>query len=113
MAQKRRRSVKGEREKKDTVSGWTRAENSDKLLDKGWARARLYIHSLSIKNSPSAPQSARAHMHLHAQKLRHWCLLFQRDICTFIWMNWWFIASRFCEIRSRLSAFLYYYTVAG
>ncbi len=48
--------------KKDTGSGRTPAENSDKLSDKDRARARLYIRSLvSIKSSPSAgPQSARA-----------------------------------------------------
>ncbi len=39
----------------DTGSGRTRAENSDKLSDKGQARAGLYIRSLvSIKSPPSA-----------------------------------------------------------
>ncbi len=43
-----------EREKKDTGSGRTWAENSDKLSDKGRARAGPYIRSLvSIKSSPS------------------------------------------------------------
>ncbi len=58
-----------ERDKRTRV----RAESSDKLLGKGWARAGLYIHSPSIKRSPSVGQSARALMHLHTQTLHH-CL---------------------------------------
>ncbi len=49
---------KKKREKKDMGSGRTRAENSDKLSDKSWARAGLYIRSLvSIKSSPLARQA--------------------------------------------------------
>ncbi len=47
-------AVEWEERKKDTGSGRTPAENSDKLSDKFRARARLYIRSLvSIKSSPS------------------------------------------------------------
>ncbi len=50
-----KRGREREREKKDTGSGRTQAENSDKLSDKARARAGLCIRSLvSIKSSPSA-----------------------------------------------------------
>ncbi len=39
-----------EREREDTGSGWTQADNFDKLSDKAWDCAGLYIRSLvSIK----------------------------------------------------------------